>query len=275
MTKNGLRVLTNPIGLFGTADSIMYLYAELYNLAYNPAEPSTYQLSFRILGEQNRLVRDLGFATRKKPDISAVIAQPFTLAGLMPGLYTLEVAVADNALAQADTALLTFRIISPEEVAELAATFRSDVDVYDTLSILQQVQVVTHMLTPEQRTTLGQLSDIGKANFLEQFWQEHDEIPGTQFNETRAERVRRYLYANHNFSVAGETVNGWQTDRGRIYLTYGVWDEQDNNLAPLAGQPFSVWYYRRLEEGLVFVFADRRGYGDFELVHSNADGETI
>lgn len=273
MAKNGLKVLTNPIGLFGTSDTIMYLYAELYNLQYASGDTAPFELSFRILDESAQPVRDLGYTKRKKPGTSAVITQPIEIRSLSPGLYNVELAAADDASGQADTALLAFRIISPEEVAELASSFRTDVDIYDSLSLDQQVQVVTYMLTPDQRSTLGELSNLGKANFLAQFWQEHDELPSTPFNETRAERVRRYLYANRNFSVVGDSASGWRTDRGRIYMTYGVWDDQDNNLAPVAGQPFTVWYYRRMEEGLVFVFADRRGYGDFELVHSNANGE--
>jgi GWxTD domain-containing protein len=273
MAKNGLKVLTNPISLFGTADTVMYLYAEVYNLQYSQDETSTYELSFRILGDQNLPVKDLGYTKRKKPGESAVITQRFDLRSLWPGLYNVELAAGDDATGQADTVLLAFRIISPEEVAELAASVRTNVDAYDSLSLEQQVQVVTFMLTPEQRSILGQLSDIGKMSFLTQFWQEHDEVPLTSYNETRAERLRRYQYANRNFSLAGDSTSGWHTDRGRILMTYGNWDEQDNSLAPVAGQPYSVWYYRRLDEGLVFVFADRRGYGDFELVHSNADGE--
>lgn len=273
LVRNGLEILTNPVGLFGMKDTVMYIYGEIYNLAYDSTEPSKYSLGYRILDTDGYQVRDLGYSMKQKPGQSAVIAQRFEIGDLTAGFYTLETSVGDAGTGQADTAVLEFRIISPDEISSMVAEYETSADPWDSLSLEQQTQVIHFMLTPEQRTTLDGLTDEGKKNFMAQFWGDHDELPQTPLNETRVEMIRRWKFANSNFSLTSPYTDGWRSDRGRIYLTYGHWEEQDNHPAPVAGQPFTIWYYRSLEEGLVFVFTDRRGFGEYELEHSNADGE--
>ena len=54
--------------------------------------------------------------------------------------------------------------------------------------------------------------------------------------------------------------NGWNTDRGRIFMQYGVWEQRDDKEAPRSGNSFEVWHYHSLESGLTFIFEDV--YGD-------------
>ena len=70
-----------------------------------------------------------------------------------------------------------------------------------------------------------------------------------------------------------KSQDGWSTDRGRIYMTYGPWDERDDNEAPRVGNSYEVWYYRSIKQGLMFIFEDYSGNDDYRLVHSNVFGE--
>ncbi|MDX9857033.1 MAG: GWxTD domain-containing protein [candidate division Zixibacteria bacterium] len=273
MLKNGLEVLTNPVGLVDARDTALFVYAELYNLTMADAPQDRYRVQFRVLDSSGVAVRELGTISRSKPGPTAVVAQSFDITGWRTGFYSLELAATDPASQRADTLTLPFRIMSTSEVATIIASRASSPDPYDSLSLSQKLNLVKYELTPDQRLTLESLSDSGKENYLRQYWRDRDETPATTANEARLELIRRFHYANDRFSTNEMRDNGWLSDRGRIYIRYGEPSETVSRFAPVVGYPYLVWFYRNIREGLAFVFEDQHGYSDFELVHSNADGE--
>lgn len=273
MLKNGLEVLTNPVGLIDAGDSVLYVYAEIYNLS--PADPPNdrYHIRYRVLDKSGQPVRELGTIKRVKPGSSAVIAQSFDIHDWRTGYHSLELTAVDPATEQADTLTLPFRIMSSSEVATVVAARNPMNDPYDSLSLKQKMDLVRYELTPDQRLTLESLGDIGRENYLRQYWRDRDQTPGTPANEVRLELIRRFQYANERFSTNEAHDNGWLSDRGRIYMRYGEPTQKTTRYAPVVGYPYLIWHYRNIKEGLAFVFEDQYGYGDFLLVHSNADGE--
>jgi GWxTD domain-containing protein len=272
LVKNGFEVIVNPLSVFSTSDSVIYLYGEVYNLVYPDSIFPLYELSFSAFDENGNLVHSFGVYTLRKPGNSAVITESFDIAGWTVGGYRLQVVVVDLSTSVADTAMISFRIVSPREV-QLAMFGASGADPYDTLDLETKVNLVTYLLTPEQKAILDRLNDQGKLNFLDQFWLEHDENPSTKIIENRIELIERYEFCNRRFSTNAEKTNGWATDRGRIYMTYGPWDEIDDRIAPIRGNPYQIWYYRGVREGKIFVFEDWTGSGEYRLVHSNVYGE--
>jgi GWxTD domain-containing protein len=158
--------------------------------------------------------------------------------------------------------------------ASLARAVLESLDVsYDSLSLEVKVRLVHYLLNPVEKQTLNSLTAVGKETFLDQYWREHDSDPETEVVENRREMLARYLFCSNFFSNNVEEPDGWSTDRGRIYMTYGPWEERDDIQAPNVGRPFEVWYYHSIREGAVFVFEDKQGFEDYTLVHSNAEGE--
>ena len=272
LVRNGLHIVPNPNGIFSEEDTIVYLYGELYNLE-NPEETNgTYKTSFIILDENGAVFSHLGSKQTEKPGNSAVIAESFDINGWPVGLYRLKVVAIDMESGNSDSALVTFRIISKKALLA-AVSDRQFKDPYDTLSLEAKVNLVAYLLTPQQQLTMNTLSDIGKDNFLLQFWKENDVNPSTTRIENRLELIERYNYSNLKFSTNPDKSNGWHSDRGRIYMTYGPWDERTEVPAPRTGDPFDIWYYRFMGEGKHFVFEDWSGTLEYRLVHSNVDGE--
>ncbi|MGQ9855035.1 MAG: GWxTD domain-containing protein, partial [Candidatus Oleimicrobiaceae bacterium] len=101
---------------------------------------------------------------------------------------------------------------------------------------------------------------------FEDFWRRRDPTPGTERNELREEFFRRVDFANRHFTVLLSERDGWQTDRGRIYIIYGPPTEVEREPTQLDNPAFEIWYYRDLNRR--FVFADRTGTGDYQLVRS-------
>jgi len=274
MRKNGFHVVPNPVSVFADSDTIVYVYGEIYNLLM-PAttDPTQYLLSIAVLDSQESLYRSFGSRIARKPGTSAVVAESFDISDFDLGGYKVQMIASDFDAKVADTAYVPFWIVSPQAVLSAVSESSEQVELYDGLSVQDHVNMVKFLLLPEQLTVLNSLPDSGKVNYLQQYWKEHDPDPTTAAVENQLEMIERYLYANKVFSTNPERSNGWASDRGRIYLTYGRWDERDDIEAPRVGNSYEVWYYRSIKEGKIFIFEDWSGDDDYRLVHSNVFGE--
>ena len=83
--------------------------------------------------------------------------------------------------------------------------------------------------------------------------------------------MKRVEYCNQNFKLFD--TPGYKTDRGRIFIIYGEYDSRDSYFNEINKKPYIIWTYDRLEGGVIFVFADLNGSGNFELIHSTMKGE--
>ena len=187
---------------------------------------------------------------------------------------TIEVIAVDLSSHDADTSYLPISIVSPQEVILAAQEESNKSDPYNSLTLKQQLQLSTYMLNSEELKTLNNLGDKGKANFLKAIWAEHDPTKGTKKNEFREEILSRYFYANKNFSTNITKNNGWNTDRGRIYMEYGKWERRFEGGFVSGENPIIIWNYYSLKgTEIIFIFVDRYSNDDYLLVHSTADGE--
>jgi GWxTD domain-containing protein len=270
MNQNGFRVLNNPLGLYGTSDSTAYLYAELYGLTTTAGSGKSIRIAIALLDSSDTPVRDFGFKTQNKPGRSTVIAQALDLSQIGAGRYSLRLIALDSSVNQADTSRVSLTIIAP-----LGAPSQTPgtADIWDSLSLEEKYNATYWFLTPSQREVLSRLTETGKASFLAQFWKENDLRNADHPINNRSETVQRYRYAIARYSKDLKKSNGWNTDRGRIYIIYGPPDDHKDVPAPRIGNPFAIWYYHTYKEGKLFVFEDRLGDNDYRLVHSNVNGE--
>lgn len=100
--------------------------------------------------------------------------------------------------------------------------------------------------------------------FFKRFWQMRDPNPSTAENELMDEYYTRINYANNNYGSFG--LDGWNTDRGRIFIKFGDPDEIDRHPFEIDTKPYIVWRYYSLRKE--FVFQDYTGFGDYRL-HPN------
>jgi GWxTD domain-containing protein len=144
-------------------------------------------------------------------------------------------------------------------------------------------QDVVWIITPVERSAFLQLSsDEERDQFIEEFWTRRNLNPQSEENVFEEEYYRRILYTNEHF---GKAVPGWETDRGRIYITLGPSDEIENSAvwdscanSPKAGKtatenassnfPRETWRYRYLEgagENVQLDFVCSEVHGDYVL----------
>ena len=96
---------------------------------------------------------------------------------------------------------------------------------------------------------------------FEAFWRKRDPTPGTGRNERMEEYYYRIDYANRKF---GNFAPGWKTDRGQVLILHGYPEDVKRQTFSFDAEPWEVWYYYRI--GRQFIFVDKTGFGDYELV---------
>jgi len=117
---------------------------------------------------------------------------------------------------------------------------------------------VVYIITPEERTQYLQLSTEKDRNqFIVQFWENRNPVPGTPENTFKEEHYRRIAYSNVHFA---DSRPGWETDRGRVYIVYGP----PNEIKDVAPLPYraQIWRY---DSGQEFRFVDACECGRYEL----------
>jgi len=129
----------------------------------------------------------------------------------------------------------------------------------------------------ERAAFLGLKTDEEREKFIEDFWQRRDSASGSADKGFKQEHYRRIAYANQQFgSKLGDSIPGWRTDRGHMYIVYGPPDQIDSHPTPGdGGVAKELWLYHHVEglgDNLTFTFADRTGHGDYRLAPSPASG---
>lgn len=266
LVDNGMLVVPNPLGLYNLSDSVLWLYSEVYGLAYDPAVPSNYRLSFAMLDKDGIVARNFGYTLRPKPGSSALVSEKFSLDGLGRGGFLMRMIVDDQSTSKSDTAFLTFWHI------ESSADLTTPSSAFDSLSLKDQISAMKYLMSPNEVTLLSSLPEEGRRNFIKQYWQEHTAQKSATDYVSQDEIARRFNFVNAKFSSNEFKTNGWSTDRGRIYLKYGPWEERTEQVLPSEQTPYEIWHYRS-KKGYYFIFVDTRNIGDFQMVHSNATGE--
>ena len=72
--------------------------------------------------------------------------------------------------------------------------------------------------------------------------------------------------------------HGWETDRGRVVLQYGLPNDASGIIYEAGAHPYDVWHYYKTDgrgqANVRFVFYDpETGNNDFKLIYSDAVGE--
>jgi len=168
------------------------------------------------------------------------------------GLYSLSVTFT----ASEDT-LHSFTKPMFIEVAETAAAAGQTMADAD-----RKLEVLHLLLNSEESALYERLDQEGKARYYDNYWNAR---PGELANF-----LGRYSIAMARYGSLGR--EGWQSDRGRVYLIYGEPDEVESNPFSTTQAPFTVWYYYGNEQEM-FVFADLMGNGDYLQIYSTVEGE--
>lgn len=105
-----------------------------------------------------------------------------------------------------------------------------------------------------------------RETFFTDFWRSKDPTPDTEKNELMEEYYRRVEYANRYFT--GGFRDGWDTDRGMVYIIMAAPDDIERHPYETDTKPYEIWYY--YQANLKLLFIDYHGFGDYELYDRQA-----
>jgi len=101
-----------------------------------------------------------------------------------------------------------------------------------------------------------------RYRLFQEFWARRDPSPGSRRNERMEEYYYRVAYADRQYGR--QQGEGWQTDRGEVFVRFGEPDRVENHATGQSGRPHQIWHYNRI--GRRFIFVDESGRGDFRLL---------
>ncbi len=278
--KNQLMVLPNPSGFFYDDAQSLYFYVESYNLQTYPHD-TYYKIQYYITDPVGSAPPSTFPVQLKRPvrGESKVEFGALRIAELSSGTYFLNFELLDST----DQVLVSrdkkFYVYSTEPVVDssLAQTYgnqylQSEFTTLSEADCDEEYKYMDYVLNSDMKSLYKAAFSVeDKRQALFSIWKRFDPDPGTVYNEFRRDYLRRIEYVNNKFSVMKR--EGWETDRGRVYLIYGAPDYIDRYPNEPEIKPYVIWHYYEVQGGVQFVFGDVIGLGDYQLLHSTMRGE--
>ncbi len=276
--KNTYNVVPNPSAIYGVGMPIIYYYLEVYNIPAALGD-SLFSIGYEIHDSFGQVQKTFS-RTKKKFGTSSVEVGTINGSNLKTGAYTLTFTVIDSGMNSYTTTSRKFFIYNPNlgkpEVPDSNLTSSSILStVYASMGEKQldnEFAEARYISTSEERDQYEALKTVeSKRQFLYEFWKKREPNQVSKVNEVRTQYLERVVYANSHFRAG--VREGWQTDRGRVYIMYGNPDEIDRHPNETNSKPYEIWYYNSLEGGVSFDFVDRTGFGEYMLVNSTKRNE--
>lgn len=287
--RNGVTIRPNATQVFGQTLSQLFYYAEVYGATAAVARGDSAYTLYAYVSEANRPQPFAGLERRvRRParEVDAVV-NGFDLRRVPSGTYSLHLVVLgenNEALAEGSR---RFYVYNPnvQATAGVVADVDFETSPYAGLPQGEIDRSLAHLdliASERDRRRVRDLKEGGadadakldeQRRFLWEFWRVRDPNPTTAVNEFREEFYRRLQYADDRYSRAGK--EGWRSDRGRVIVKYGIPTNVEPHLYDRGYKPYEIWNYNNIpgEGQAMFVFADRNGYGEFELLSSTVPGE--
>jgi GWxTD domain-containing protein len=241
--KNGLTAVPAVERVYDNERESLGFFAEVYLARYLG---ENLILEYEIAGERGGSSSNGIIQLNSDSEVGAVRRfEP--LDELTPGDYELTLALKRGGIPIAErSADFTIKW-------SLASLIRNDFD--------YAIEQLRYLISKEEKEELYAAPESLRLEKFEEWWNSKDPSPGTPENELREEYYRRIRYANQYYRAINR--EGWQTDRGMIYIKHGEPDQIDRHPFELGRKPYQIWYY--YGKRLTFLFVDTHGDGDYQL----------
>lgn len=257
--RNGYSIVPCPSHMTNNLNPFLIMYTEIYNLRIG----SLYSVDYIVINESSDTVMMLEGVRDTVRDQAFFNIGGINTIGLKEGQYTLYVSVLSDSVNLSASANIT-------KSAALSSASQSKYTLSDKQ--LDYYDKIEYIASPGELSQLNKLNAQGRHNFLIKFWEMRDPKPGNDKLEALDEHIKNIEYVNARFSSGLE--DGYDSDRGRIYIKYGEPDEDMKMPSNKGYKPYENWIYYK-QGGLQFIFMDIKGFGKYELVYSSTIDEDI
>ncbi|MCX7929701.1 MAG: GWxTD domain-containing protein [Chlorobi bacterium] len=273
--KNDFYVVPLASEVYHGTEPTLYAYTELYNL--DRCRCDTIRLRYRVLDAALNEVFDLRYS---RPVVGSAQAEilSVSLDGMPSGAYYLSLNIERDAKREEQLARQRFYLVNPEMppqqptvLSEDELFLQSPFATMDEAQLAVEVASARFVAGANELDAYNQLTDLAaRRRFLFRFWLHRDPDPQTNVNE-RYEEFRKAREYAAQFYPTPRYPEGWNSDRGRVLLKYGFPTQIDRAYFNMDGaHPHEIWRYDNIQGGVIFVFVDQQGTGNYVLVHSTA-----
>jgi GWxTD domain-containing protein len=279
--KNGYEMIPLANNYFPKTVQSLKFYAEIYN-AKEVLGDGDFLVSYYISGYQNNVINNLISHKKQKASSVNILMAELPIQDIMSGNYFLAVEIKDKANRLLDVKKVLFQRSKPSEkiagIDELSTikienTFVMNITDKDTLvdyiSSLYPISAQFEANVEENQVRLRNMQSM--QQFFLYFWTNHNpQNPEQGWLDYKAEVDK----ANASFKSLNK--KGYETDRGRVYLQYGQPNEIYKRYSEPGAYPYEIWHYNTIanqSDGKFVFYAHNLTSNDFELLHSNVNGE--
>ncbi len=281
LSKNGYTLTPYIFNYFPESMNRISFYSELYN-SEKILGDSAFLLSYYIRPfEAEKKLDQYIFRKRVAPQAVIPTLSSFDISELPSGNYLLVMEARNRVNKLIASKELFFQRYNPSVqfslnnllVLNTQNTFVERMKSKDTLGTyikyLTPISTDVERLYAENQLATADIDEMQK--YFLNFWVERNKLNP---EKAWADYLLLVRQANKNFKSV--SLEGYQTDRGRVYLQYGQPNVISEHYFEPAAYPYEIWHYYQLDDqrDKKFVYYSHdNATNDFQLIHSNAIGE--
>lgn len=266
--KNTLEVIPNVESVVGE-DQKAWVYAEVYGLlATNDRSDYTVRLAVVDALGKEVVSRE---KTRKRTGESSVLVDNLSVKSMRSGTYVLVLSILDSGRTLLTSSGKKFFVYNPTLGVDSSLVLTDARVAMSAFARMEEAELdreftwIRYQSSDDEKSRFRSLTGAeAKRKFLFDFWSRRPE-------GIRTAVLDRVSHANGAFRTLQK--DGYLTDRGRVYITYGPPDDIDRHPSEAESRPLEIWSYDAIQSGVIFVFVQRQMGGEFELVHSTHRNE--
>lgn len=275
--KNNLEVEPNPSRLFGNNISRLFYYIEFYNLIEDLLQDK-YQINTSLVNSDGTVLKENKKDYKRTHDSKVEIGS-FDLSDFPSGKYAVKTNLLDNKGSYIEL-IKPFYIYNSSVTNNQVDNTNPDIDFLSSEihkmskeELMDDFSKAKYITDDNFKEKFESLNDLeAQKRLYYNFWRALDPTPKTPFNELRKEYFEKVQYADKYYKTINQ--KGWDTDRGRVYISYGKPSEIEKFPFEANSKAYEIWRYDNIEGGVEFVFIDIQNDGtNYELVHSTKKNE--
>ena len=268
LSKGGYDLVPFISNLYNTTNTKLSCYFEYYS-----SNNDEVLIQSSIISQSTqKIVNELIKRKKCNSNFNAFI-NTFPIQNLASGTYYLKIEALNKNNEVIHTQKRQFYKINKDLIDEFVFqdTFISKINNKDTLK--QYIEYL-HPLQSFKENIQAKNLDFENEEMLQKyfyrFW--HDRDP---FNTEQSWKNYHSLVKLVNKEFKNGIIDGYLSDRGRIYLSYGSPNSRSQEIMPKSFQPFEVWHYYSIgnERDIKFIFSNDRMPNEYRLVYTNKFGE--
>ncbi len=281
LSKNGYSILPYVFNYYPETVNKLEFYAEIYNPDTAANNTPFVLYSYIRPYEIDKKLDNYYRAGRKKPRQVSPLLQSFNISKLPGGNYLLVLEAHDKKNRLMASKEIFFQRYNPDVQFNLntllaynaETTFAGKINNKDTL--IQYIKYTFPISTDFERKYIESQFKTADVPLLQKyflnFW-----ATRSKTNAEQAWIKYKHLvdYANKKFKTIA--LEGYESDRGRVFLQYGQPDVVSEHYSEPLAYPYEIWQYYELkgQHNKKFVFYTHDMVtNDFRLIHSDAVGE--